>query len=315
MTAYAADPLKDSRHRDAASARAAADWLDALDVEGKAARSILNYETTVARLLRDFPNTEPQDWTVGEVVQVLREVPPASRAISASHLNSFFGYLKKARYRPDNLMDDVPKAKRVRPKIPDVFTETEVAALVALPAPDGWLHEVLFGTGIRQGEARSLRMRHFNLAKGYVTIREGGTGQTGGTKGGKERMFELHPDVVTAVANLEQYERLDRDDFLWYMRPGGTETRRHRFADGRKAIAAGPFYSWWTRTLKAAEVTYRRPHMSRHSFATMWRQRGGRVETLKEVLGHDHIETTLQMYVHVTAGDIAEDMALMGWRA
>jgi len=40
-------------------------------------------------------------------------------------------------------------------------------------------------------------------------------------------------------------------------------------------------------------------HVARHTFATLFLESGGRVETLKELLGHRKIETTM-IYVHLT---------------
>lgn len=40
-------------------------------------------------------------------------------------------------------------------------------------------------------------------------------------------------------------------------------------------------------------------HMSRHTFATLFLERGGRVEVLKELMGHSDIDTTM-VYVHMT---------------
>jgi len=41
-------------------------------------------------------------------------------------------------------------------------------------------------------------------------------------------------------------------------------------------------------------------HVARHTFATQFLERGGKLEVLKELLGHTKIETTM-IYVHVTA--------------
>lgn len=40
------------------------------------------------------------------------------------------------------------------------------------------------------------------------------------------------------------------------------------------------------------------PHIGRHTFATRFLRHGGRLEVLKELLGHEKIETTM-IYVHV----------------
>ena len=48
-----------------------------------------------------------------------------------------------------------------------------------------------------------------------------------------------------------------------------------------KPIGEGTFHRWWERCLDAAGVRYRNAHVARHTFATRWLRRGGRMETLR----------------------------------
>ena len=45
------------------------------------------------------------------------------------------------------------------------------------------------------------------------------------------------------------------------------------------------------------------PHIFRHSFATLWLAKGGQLSTLKEIMGHESIQTT-QKYVHFLPEDL-----------
>lgn len=51
-------------------------------------------------------------------------------------------------------------------------------------------------------------------------------------------------------------------------------------------------------------------HVARHTFATEFLRRGGRVETLQKLMGHKKIETTMK-YVHVDEERLREEMRLM----
>jgi integrase len=51
-------------------------------------------------------------------------------------------------------------------------------------------------------------------------------------------------------------------------------------------------------------------HVGRHTFATIFLEKGGKVEVLKELLGHSKIETTL-IYVHLTDKRMSEQVQLM----
>lgn len=51
-------------------------------------------------------------------------------------------------------------------------------------------------------------------------------------------------------------------------------------------------------------------HIARHTFATQFLARGGRVEVLQKLLGHTKIETTM-VYVHVDLSRVKKEMQLM----
>ncbi len=51
-------------------------------------------------------------------------------------------------------------------------------------------------------------------------------------------------------------------------------------------------------------------HVARHTFALLFLKSGGKVEILKEVMGHSKIETTM-IYVHIEGNDRKEQMKLM----
>jgi hypothetical protein len=51
--------------------------------------------------------------------------------------------------------------------------------------------------------------------------------------------------------------------------------------------------------------------MARHTFATRYLRKGGRLETLSMVMGHESIRTTYDLYAHLDMRDAALDMALI----
>jgi integrase len=76
-------------------------------------------------------------------------------------------------------------------------------------------------------------------------------------------------------------------------------------------IADGTFHRWWCRCIEAAGVRYRNPHVTRHTFATNWLRRGGRLETLSLVMGHASIRTTFDLYGHLDTRDAEADLAIV----
>jgi len=67
---------------------------------------------------------------------------------------------------------------------------------------------------------------------------------------------------------------------------------RRRQGEQARPLGAGSFDRWWRRCLVEASVRYRNPHVARHTFATRWLRRGGRLETLSIAMGHASIRTT-----------------------
>lgn len=290
------DPLRDSRHREAAAARELEDWLADLELRNYAARTINSYGRTCAALLRAFPDKAFAEFTDGDVNQLLMSFPARSRHIYRSALEGWFKWGRLTRRIPSNPMELVASIRYKPVRAYDIFTDAEADALCSLPLPDGPLMTVLFWTGIRRQEARFLTVKRFDFDRRKVVVIEG-------AKGSKDRKVPMLPRVATAIDELITQEGLERDSFLWYDRPGGRPLRdRHE-----KAIGNTSFQRWWERSLKTAGVRYRKPHMTRHTFATvMYAQL--RAEDVQHLLGHESVETTLGTYVHAGQEDTANRM-------
>lgn len=291
--AYALDPLKDSRHRDARSARDLADWLAWLELGNKAARTLDTYERYGAALLRAFPNTAFADFTDGDLAHVLATFPPRSRHIVKAALNSWFKWGYKTRRIPGNPIDLLPAMTYKANRSYDIYGAAEADALCALPTPDGPLLTLMFWCGLRRTEARMLTGRRLDLAQQQVIVTEG-------AKGGKSRRVPMTSRVAATCADLLTLEGIGPDDFLWYDRPGGT--RRYRRS---KPISNSTFDLWWRRTHEAASIWRRNPHMARHTFATRLRELGVPMEDIQQHLGHESLRTTADTYVHSDMADRA----------
>jgi integrase len=179
----------------------------------------------------------------------------------------------------------------------DVFSEAEVEDLRALPYADAVLMTILIDAGLRKSEAIALQVRRLKLDTAEVVVLSG--------KGGKDRVVPMTTRLRAAVEELLLFDRLDPTAHLWYTRPGGGKVSRSR------PVGDGSFDRWWRRCLAEAGVRYRNPHVARHTFATRWLRRGGRLETLSRAMGHASIRTTFDLYGHLDTSDVAADMALM----
>jgi integrase len=290
------DPLRNSRFPHARAAREQADWLSWLELGGMAARTLYDYSWMSDKLLEAFPDKTFQEFTDGDLLHILKQVPKASLKPRSHALRSWFKWGVKTRRRIDNPCDLLPEMKREKQKVIVVFTRPEERALEGLPAPDGQLMAVLLEAGLRKGEAAQIRSRDFNLGTRELSVRTG-------TKGGKQRVVVISERLAVAVDELRTLEGLDPDDFLWYCNPGGTPDNRH----DRPKNTTG-MQQWWERCVVAAGVPYRKMHTTRHTYATRWRERGLPLDDLQLMLGHESVQTTSDLYVHTKVRDVRKRM-------
>lgn len=295
------DVLRDVRTLEARAARDLADWLAHLELEGKADRTLSEYAKYLVRFLRAFPEKDVDELTDGDISQFLRSLPQgASRKGGRSALNGWFSWLRLTRRVSENPMDFVPKVRHRSQPITRWFSDPDIALLEGLERPDGVLFALMFGTGIRREECRLLKRRHINLDRRHLVVEKG--------KGGKKRIVPMFADAVSAVADLDLYERLNPDDHLWYAKLGGKRIVR------REPISDSTFSRWYTECLERAGVEYLSPHKTRHTYAT--RMRAGIVNDLGDelrldldeiqlLLGHASISTTRDLYVHTRVEDVA----------
>ncbi len=215
-------------------------------------------------------------------------------------------------------LNDVVRAKPRR-RIPVVLTRGETTAL--LGELDGLPHLVallMYGAGLRLGEALTLRVKDVDLHANELTVRCG--------KGGKDRrtmlpararaplqeqlarVRELHAQDVAAGAG---YVALP--DALALKNPGAARdinwqwvfpaTRWHRDAKTkhkrRHHLHESVVQDAVRQARRRAGLT--KPatsHTLRHSFATHLLEAGYDIRTIPELMGHTDVATTM-MYTHV----------------
>lgn len=291
------DPvLRDSRHKPARALRDLEDFLSWLALEGKRDRTIRDYEWALARLLRTFKTRAIDEFTDGDIAYVLRSFPPAGRRTKAAAYRKFFAWAKRTRRITENPMELLPNIRQAKNPPIRIFTDAEIIRLTSLPAEDGTLMLLLLDAGLRKGEARHLRARDIDLAERQLAVIDG--------KGGNHRVIPLTGRLTQRLAEWFLLDAIHPNAYLWYSRPGGYHIRRDR------PISESTFGTWYRRCLEDATVTYRKPHTTRHTFATRWLRKGGRLNTLSLALGHASIRTTADEYAHMDISDLALDVAL-----
>jgi len=227
-----------------------------------------------------------------------REYSKTSLARKQATLRAFFRWAKRER-----LTDSDPArgliSPRLNKKLPKFLRSGEIEALMNAPdsSPAGMrdraLLELLYGSGIRAGEAARLDVADIDLDHAEVRIRRG--------KGGKERVALLGSAARAAIADylqrgrpkLAQQARIGQSSALLLNKFGERLSDRGiRRTFDRYVEAVGG----------RLKIT---PHVLRHSFATHLLQNGADLRAVQELLGHANLVTT-QIYTHVTAERLKE---------
>ena len=71
-------------------------------------------------------------------------------------------------------------------------------------------------------------------------------------------------------------------------------------------------YDLVTRLRSATGIAFS-PHWCRHTYATWLLRRGAGMETVKELMGHASVATTIDAYGHLTVEDARHVLEEAGW--
>jgi integrase len=254
-------------------------WLIRLENEGKSETTIYNYERYIARLLLLYPDTPFTEFTPVQLDAALGTMPKQSRKIPRSVFKSWFEWGVLMLDEMDNTpMRKVAKAPRTVIEQKPVYDDAEVALLRGLPSPDGQLCTLLLYTGIRKGGARRLQRKHIDLDHAVMVVTE---------KGDKTAPVHLPPEAVAAVSDLDLWERLDPEDYLW----GGKR---------EAPMPSTSFDRWWAGdkdrgrlgVVQRAGVRRLNLHQTRHTYNRLLADRGVGIEHQRVLMRHENIATT-----------------------
>jgi integrase/recombinase XerD len=220
----------------------------------------------------------------------------ASRASTVSTVRCFFAFLASRGHilRDPAAAIPLPRSAHL-PR--GILTESQARRLVAAPFPgsrigkrDRAILELLYGTGIRLGEATRADVTDLDLRQGLLLVRSG--------KGKKDRVV---PVPGRAAAALDTYLAEARpelvssaDQALLISRHGGRLSLAGvRVVVQRHGRAIGLDIS---------------PHALRHTCATHLLRGGASIRHVQEILGHRSLATTA-LYTRVAIEDLRQVLA------
>ena len=213
-------------------------------------------------------------------------------------IKAFWSFLCREGYIEKNPLAGFPLPKTPQKPV-NTFQANQIRTLLAgidRDSPRGALYSAmvhaLIDTGARISELTHIRVRDLDLQQGWVRV-------TG--KGMKTRLVPLS---APCRRELGRYLRLFRSHLApadsEYLFPG---------ADG-ESISVNAFQQYLRRLARRCGLAGVKcsPHVFRHTFATESIANGANVFVLKEVMGHESLQTTLK-YVHLQPKDIQSQHA------
>jgi integron integrase len=297
----------------------------AIKVRHYSPRTLKLYTYWAEKLKRFVKDKMPSDLVSDDAGQYLMWLAVERKVSSATQNQAFNALLflyKHVLGKEYAILKTTPRGKRTK-NAPNVLSRDDVRKLLAnMSYPYSLVAQLMYGCGLRIGEASSLRVKDFDFDEGRLTIRKG--------KGGKDRSLPLPEKIKTDLRDhLRRVKRLyDNDvregfdgvfmpeeaglkfrgsarDFAWYWFfparsltrvDDGREIRRYHLhaTNINKAIKEAVNKSGIIRRVS--------PHALRHSFATHLLRAGHDIRTLQDLLGHNDVRTTM-IYTHTLKSD------------
>lgn len=266
-------------------------------VSWMAARSLELTDLTAARLERYVAHLRQQRRERGA-----RRSQLFAPATLSSWLSSIRSWL---RHLLDHGVLLVAPLKTIAVKVPfslcgrGVFTHVQITALfAALDGDDPMDHReralfaVLYGAGLRIGEALALDLMDYNPDDRLISIRRG--------KAGSNRIVPIGPAAAS-----------DLDAYLAHARPvlAGPSAGSALFVTARGRLSSSRVRVRLHQIQARARIAPARgAHALRHAFATHLLAAGAEVRSVQRFLGHVDLATTA-IYTHVDVADLKGALA------
>ena len=244
-------------------------------------QSIASYVREMRFIFAYYPDTKPSAITADQVekyICYLKQTFNSSRDKCRMVAASVSFYYKQILKRPYDLPSKIyPRSEF---KLPNVMTSEEVRQLLAktISIKQAAVVQLFYSTGIRLTECCNLRISDIDSKNMRIKVVQG--------KGRKDRFTLLS---ATALDTLRQYFRQHRPvEYLFEGQTKGKQMNRRSIQHCVELV------------LKQAGLRGKgyNVHTLRHSFATHLLDTGTGLHSIKELLGHSSLRTTM-IYLHL----------------
>ena len=258
-----------------------------LSILGRSRSTYLNYVRHLAKLSLHF-QCLPTELDEDQLTDYLNLVQQEHNTPSESYFK-FTIYGLRSLFKIEGIKPidmGLPSIKKDK-KLPVVLSKEEMWRL--LQAPDLLKHKILigllYGCGLRCFESRNVRLRDLYFDRKMLHVYQG--------KGKKDRYVPLSEHLIRGLKKYISAEK--PEDWLFNGQP--LENRKGGDFDSRYSQKG---VQWAvSQAAKKADISkHVNVHTLRHTYATHLLEDGTDIVTLKGLLGHESIETTM-IYLHV----------------
>jgi len=246
-------------------------------------RSVQAYSREVRFICQYYPNLSPYLWKDSHIIdymaylKMVHHVSYSKCKMVAQSVAFFFRHILKRPY-------DVPSKlyPKREYKLPHYLTKEEIMQLIeACYSPkQKAIVELFYSSGLRLDELRMLKMSDIDSKNNRLLVRCG--------KGKKDRYTLLSKRVVDTLRAYYRSEKVKPTVYLFEGKTVGV------------AMWSSSIQTSVRMAYKKAGLAHKehKVHALRHSFATHLLDSGIDIHTIKELLGHCDIKTTM-VYLHL----------------
>ena len=260
--------------------------------------TIINYRTDLIEfgeyIQNDFLNINKE--IIASYLKHLYDLNNSKSSIARklSSLRSFYNYLLKKEIIDINYFSNLKNPKKDN-NLPKFVKEEDIDKMFLIPDTRTWIGKrnlliirMLYATGLRVSELVSIKLDDININERTIKVLG---------KGSKERIVVFGyntQEALTDYLNNGRYQvDINNCEYLFLNKDGNKLSSRYI----RKIID--------DIIIKASITMHVSPHMLRHTFATSMLNNGADLVSVKDLLGHESLNTT-SIYTHVSDEKIKE---------
>ena len=255
-----------------------AKFEEQVTIGGYSSSTLYNYSRAVAKVSLYFKKSL-LELDPDEVNQFLFSIAKEKKASSSYFKHTIYGLRFFFRlYGLEDMVLKLPAVSNNR-RLPTVFSREELKRLFVAPGrlKQRVLLSLIYSAGLRVSEVCALKITDIDSYRMQIKVSQ--------SKGNKDRYVILSDKILVGLRN-----------YVKSSKPG------HYLFNGRHKgtpLGHGAVQTSFRLAMRKAKINkVASVHTLRHTYATHLLEEGVDIVTIKELLGHAHIETTM-IYLHI----------------